>query len=55
MGSKGLYCWSGAANTKFWIDPQEKLIIILMLQCMPDGVFPVEQDFQNLVHRAIIV
>jgi CubicO group peptidase (beta-lactamase class C family) len=54
MGSKGLYCWGGAANTKFWIDPQEQLIGILMLQCMPDGVFPVEQDFQNLVYQAII-
>jgi CubicO group peptidase (beta-lactamase class C family) len=53
MGSKGLYCWGGAANTKFWIDPQEQLIGILMLQCMPDGVFPVEQDFQNLVYQAI--
>jgi CubicO group peptidase (beta-lactamase class C family) len=54
MGSKGLYCWGGAANTKFWIDPHEQLIGILMLQCMPDGVFPVEQDFQNLVYQAII-
>jgi CubicO group peptidase (beta-lactamase class C family) len=34
ISSKGAYSWGGAANTKFWIDPQEDLIAILMTQVM---------------------
>ena len=31
-GSKGEYSWAGYAGTFFWVDPQEKLIGILMAQ-----------------------
>lgn len=34
ISSKGAYSWGGAANTKFWIDPEEDLIVILMTQVM---------------------
>ena len=34
MGSKGAYSWGGAADTKFWIDPEEDLVVILMTQLM---------------------
>lgn len=54
MGSVGLYRWGGAANTKFWIDPQEDLIGILMLQFMPNNTYPVGKDFLNLVYQAIV-
>ena len=30
VSSKGEYSWGGAANTKFWIDPEEELVAILM-------------------------
>jgi len=30
--SRGEYSWGGAANTKFWIDPEEDLVAILMTQ-----------------------
>ena len=30
--SMGEYSWGGAANTKFWIDPEEELVAILMTQ-----------------------
>jgi CubicO group peptidase (beta-lactamase class C family) len=54
LGSIGNYGWSGAANTNFWIDPQEELIGILMLQCMPDRVYPVTDDFRLLTYQALI-
>jgi CubicO group peptidase (beta-lactamase class C family) len=54
LGSVGNYGWSGAANTNFWIDPQEELIGILMLQCMPDRVYPVTDDFRLLTYQALI-
>jgi CubicO group peptidase (beta-lactamase class C family) len=54
LGSVGNYGWGGAANTNFWVDPQEGLIGILMLQYMPSDTYPVVSDFRNLVYQALI-
>lgn len=32
ISSRSAYSWGGAANTKFWIDPEEDLVAILMTQ-----------------------
>lgn len=32
VSSKGAYSWGGAADTKFWIDPEEDMVVILMTQ-----------------------
>jgi CubicO group peptidase (beta-lactamase class C family) len=34
ISSKGAYSWGGAAGTKFWVDPEEDLVVILMTQLM---------------------
>ena len=34
VSSAGAYSWGGAANTKFWIDPEEDLVAILMTQLL---------------------
>jgi CubicO group peptidase (beta-lactamase class C family) len=34
MASKGSYFWGGAAGTVFWIDPEEELVGIAMMQLM---------------------
>ncbi|MDH4111002.1 MAG: beta-lactamase family protein [Gammaproteobacteria bacterium] len=34
ISSAGEYSWGGAADTKFWIDPEEDLVAILMTQLM---------------------
>jgi len=31
----GEYNWGGAAGTKLWIDPQEQLVGIFMVQSIP--------------------
>jgi CubicO group peptidase (beta-lactamase class C family) len=54
LGSVGNYGWGGAANTNFWIDPQEELIGIIMLQFMPSDTYPVVVDFRNLTYQALI-
>jgi CubicO group peptidase (beta-lactamase class C family) len=54
MGSVGLHGWGGWANTHFWVDPQEQLIGILMLQYVPSGTYPVTNDFRTLVYQALI-
>jgi CubicO group peptidase (beta-lactamase class C family) len=54
LGSVGNYGWGGAANTNFWIDPQEELIGILMLQFMPSDTYPIVLDFHNLTYQALV-
>jgi len=34
ISSAGAYSWGGAAGTKFWVDPEEDLVAILMTQVM---------------------
>ena len=34
ISSKGEYSWGGIANTKFWIDPEEDLVVVFMAQVL---------------------
>lgn len=52
MGSPGEYNWGGAAGTKFWIDPQEELIGIFMIQILPNTV-DYGSEFRVLAYQAI--
>jgi CubicO group peptidase (beta-lactamase class C family) len=54
MGSVGNHRWSGYANTHFWVDSQEDLIGILLLQYLPGGTYPVTDDFKTLVYQALV-
>jgi len=54
MGSAGNIRWSGWANTHFWVDPEEQLIGILLLQYIPGGTYPVTDDFKTLVYQALV-
>ena len=49
--STGSFGWSGAFGTTYWVDPQEELTAILMVQT-PGG--PLRADFQNAVMQAIV-
>ena len=53
MGSVGLRGWGGNASTRFWVDPQEQLIGILMLQLLPSDTYPIRNDFRTLVYQAL--
>ena len=45
--------WDGAYGTHFWVDPQEKLIGVMMIQTdNPDR--QVDRDFENAVMQAIV-
>ena len=51
--SVGEYNWGGAAGTKFWIDPQEKLIGIYMVQILPHSGLRYGYTFKQLVYQSI--
>ncbi len=52
--SVGVHGWGGWASTNFWIDPQERLIGILMLQYIPSDTCPIGEDSRTLVYQALI-
>ena len=52
LASAGTYSWGGAAATTFWIDPQEKLIGVLMTQLMSNP-HPFHREFRVLTYSAI--
>ena len=54
IGSKGSYWWAGTANTYFYIDPREDLILILMTQFVPSYYYPINKEFRELVYRSIV-
>lgn len=52
-GSVGEFGWAGAAKTYYWVDPQEKIVGLLMSQCMM-GFDLARQDFQVLTYQALV-
>ena len=52
LASKGSYFWGGAAGTLFWIDPEEELVGIAMMQLM-GSPWPFRQEMMVLSYQAI--
>jgi len=53
LGSVGEFGWAGAAKTYYWVDPQEEMVGLMMLQSMMDFSLQ-ERDFQVLAYQALI-
>lgn len=53
-GSPGLARRSGLANTTFWIDPDKKIVALMMSQYFPKPVSRMERSFQALVYQAVV-
>lgn len=51
-GSQGLFYWSGANNTHFFIDPKEKLISIFLTQQVPHDYF-YHVKMRQMIYQAI--
>jgi CubicO group peptidase (beta-lactamase class C family) len=49
--SKGSYGWAGGTGVSFWIEPEEQIVSIFMIQGAGGGV---RQDFENAVRQAIV-
>jgi CubicO group peptidase (beta-lactamase class C family) len=54
-GSVGEFGWGGAYFTKYWADPQEKLVVVFMTQLMPTGGSDLQDKLRALVYQAIEV
>ena len=57
LTSERMYSWSGAAKTRWWNDPKEDLIGIMMAQVLTPARLPEVEDiisvFRTLVYQAI--
>ncbi len=51
-GSVGEFGWAGAANTYYWVDPQEELVALFMTQSMLSFDLPTF-DLRALAYQAI--
>jgi CubicO group peptidase (beta-lactamase class C family) len=49
----GTFGWGGAWGTVFWIDPTERLVMIMMTQITTYRHFNLRQDFPNAVMQAV--
>jgi CubicO group peptidase (beta-lactamase class C family) len=58
LGSVGQFGWSGAGSTYFTIDPREKLIAILLMQHLPQGLAKdppkISGKFYNFVYQSLV-
>jgi CubicO group peptidase (beta-lactamase class C family) len=53
LDSRGSFGWSGASTTKFYVDPAEQLVAVIMAQQTPFDNALLDQ-FQTLVYQAIV-
>ncbi len=51
--SDGEVWWDGSAGTRFWIDPQQGMVAIIMAQIFPAHGEGFREEFKNLVYQAI--
>jgi len=54
LESVGNFSWGGAASTRFWVDPKEELIGLLMTQFRRDNYYPLTPEFKILTYQALV-
>ena len=52
-GSIGTYYWTGAWGTTFFVDPQEKLVAIQLIQTPANAGGPYRRLFRQLTYSAL--
>ncbi len=52
---RGEFWWDGSAGTRFWIDPVERLVIVVNAQVSPAGGGGFRERFRAAVEEALVV
>jgi CubicO group peptidase (beta-lactamase class C family) len=52
MDSEGAFGWGGAYGTVYRVDPEAKLVMLLMIQMLPNAT-DIRTVFPTLVYQAI--
>ncbi len=53
LGSEGMFYWSGAATTHFFVDPKEELIGLVFSQHIPFDQHNLFSPFRNTIYQAL--
>jgi CubicO group peptidase (beta-lactamase class C family) len=53
MASVGSFGWGGAYGTRYHVDPEARLVMVLMIQLLPNAT-DLRETFPNLVYQALI-
>jgi CubicO group peptidase (beta-lactamase class C family) len=53
LDGDGAYGWGGAAGTNYWVDPNENLVGLFMVQSIPHQT-PLGKKFRILTYQALI-
>ena len=53
-GSEGEFSWGSAYFSRYWVDPQERLVAIFMTQLLPAGGSDLQEKLRVLVNQAIV-
>jgi CubicO group peptidase (beta-lactamase class C family) len=49
----GVFGWGSAYYSRYWVDPQEKLVAIILTQLIPAGGLDLQDKFRVLVYQAV--
>jgi CubicO group peptidase (beta-lactamase class C family) len=49
--SDGSFGWSGVYGTRFWVDPKEEIVAVMMCQT---SIGSMRNEFENAVMQAIV-
>ncbi len=52
--SKGEFYWGGAYSTAFFVDPVERITMVLMTQLYPSSAYPVRRQLKTLIYSALM-
>jgi CubicO group peptidase (beta-lactamase class C family) len=52
MNSEGAFGWGGAYGSLYWVDPETRLVMVLMIQLVPNAT-DVRTVFPTLVYQAL--
>jgi CubicO group peptidase (beta-lactamase class C family) len=52
-GTPGEFNWGGVANTYFWVDPAEDLVVVELAQVMPPFFYNLRRELRSLVYAAL--
>jgi len=53
LAGVGAFGWSGAYGTKYQVDPQSRMVIVLMIQLMPNTT-DIQDKFYTSVYQALV-
>ena len=53
-GSVGEYGWGGAYHSRYWVDPQEELVVVYLTQLIPAGGIDDQDKVRALVYQALV-